>query len=93
MLKPLGNQIILKKTEDENVTEGGIHLVGTNTDTHDTGKVVAVGEGRVSANGDLIKPSVKIGDTVLFLKGPGRVITHKGEEFLFITEDSILAIA
>ena len=69
-LKPVNDKIVVKpKTQEEEVTEGGILL----PDTVDQGKlmegeVMAVGKGMYSANGTLIPVVVGVGDTILYNK-------------------------
>ena len=69
-LKPVNDKIVVKpKTQEEEVTEGGILL----PDTVDQGKlmegeVMAVGKGMYSANGTLIPVVVDVGDKILYNK-------------------------
>ncbi len=56
------------------------------------GKVVAVGPGRMTDEGDRIKVEVKVGDEILFGKWSGSEITIDGDEYLFMKDDDILAV-
>ena len=66
MLKPLGDRVILEVQKEEEQTVGGIVLASNAKEKPQTGKVLAVGTGRVLDNGEKVVPSVKEGDTVVF---------------------------
>lgn len=61
MLKPLGDRVILEVQKEEEQTVGGIVLASNAKEKPQTGKVLAVGTGRVLDNGEKVVPSVKIG--------------------------------
>ena len=71
MLKPLGDRVILEVQKEEEQTVGGIVLASNAKEKPQTGKVLAVGTGRVLDNGEKVDPSVKEGDTVVFDKYAG----------------------
>jgi chaperonin GroES len=56
------------------------------------GKIVAVGEGKRLDNGQLVKPSVKVGDEVIFSSYAGTEFRVHDEEVLIMGQDDILAI-
>jgi chaperonin GroES len=92
-IKPLGDRIIVKALEAEEKTKGGIILPDTAKEKPQEGKVVAVGKGKVSDNGQLQAMEVKEGDRVLYGKYSGTEITTKdGQELLIMREDDVLAI-
>ncbi|MBD3246825.1 MAG: co-chaperone GroES [Candidatus Omnitrophica bacterium] len=91
-VKPLGDRILLKRSEEEEKTKGGIVIPDTAKEKPQQGKVVAVGEGKKGEDGKPIAPSVKVGDTVLYGKYSGTDITVGGEEYLIVREDDILAV-
>ena len=91
-LKPLGDKVIVKRVEAETKTKGGIVLPDTAKEKPKRGKVLAVGEGRRTDKGELVKPSVKVGDEVLFASFAGSEITVDGDELLIMGQDDILAI-
>ncbi|WP_341502120.1 co-chaperone GroES [Gallaecimonas sp. GXIMD4217] len=92
-LRPLHDRVIVKRTEVEAKSAGGIVLTGSAAEKSTRGEVIAVGQGRVLDNGEVKPLDVKIGDTVLFNEGYG-VKTEKvdGEEVLIMSESDILAI-
>ena len=92
-IQPLGDRVVIKPTEAETKTKGGIVLPDTAKEKPQEGEVVAVGKGRVLENGALQPLEVKVGDRVLYGKYSGNEITTKeGEELLIMREEDILAI-
>jgi len=92
-LRPLHDRVIIKRTEVEAKSAGGIVLTGSAAEKSTRGEVVAVGKGRILENGEVRALDVKAGDKVLFSEGYG-VKTEKidGEEYLIMSESDILAI-
>lgn len=91
-LKPMGDRVIVKVTEPEEVTKGGIILPDVAKEKPQIGEIIAVGPGRTTDNGELIKMQVKPGDKVLFGKYSGTEITVDGEKYLIMHESDLLAI-
>ena len=92
MIKPIGDRLVVQVTEAEERTASGILLPDTAQEKPQKGKVMAVGPGRILDNGDISKPEVKKGDTVLFSKYGGTEITIKGKEYTVLRESDVLAI-
>jgi chaperonin GroES len=92
-IKPLANRVLVKRLEEEmQKTAGGIIVPDTAKEKPQRGKVVAVGPGRLTDEGERIKVEVKVGDEILFGKWSGSEITIDGDEYLFMKDDDILAI-
>ena len=91
-LKPLGDHIVLKRLEQETVSEGGIVIPDTAKEKPILGEVIAVGPGRLLDDGKRVPPEVKPGDKVIFSKYAGTEFKHKGEEYVVVREDDVLAI-
>ncbi|RKY88665.1 co-chaperone GroES [candidate division KSB1 bacterium] len=91
-IKPLADRVVIKPVEALERTKGGIYLPDTAKEKPQEGEVVAVGPGKVSDSGNLIKPQVKKGDRVLYGKYSGTEVTIEGEEYLIMRESDILAI-
>ncbi|MDE1975217.1 MAG: co-chaperone GroES [Patescibacteria group bacterium] len=94
-IKPLADHVLVKEDAEskEKKTLGGIIIpVTVNEDKGaKTGEVMAVGPGRTE-EGELVKPSVKYGDKVLFKEWGGSKIKLDDEEYYIISESDILAI-
>lgn len=89
---PLKDRIVVKRLEGEEKTKGGIIIPDAAKEKPQEGRVMAVGSGRVTDNGETVAPEVKVGDKILFGKYSGTEIKIDGEEHLLLREDDILAI-
>jgi len=90
-LQPLGDRVVIKPIEKEEVTKGGIVLPDTVKEKPQEGKVVAVGPGRLSEDGKRIVMEVKTGDIVIYAKYAGMEIKLNDEELIILRESDILA--
>lgn len=92
-IKPLGDHVVIKLLEKEEVTASGIVLPDTiDKKEKAEGKVVAVGSGKLLENGTRSVMEVKVGDTVLIKKWGGDEVEVKGEDYKIISAEDILAI-
>lgn len=90
-IKPLADRVVVKPLESVEKTKGGIYVPDTAKEKPQEGEVVAVGPGKISDSGSLIKPEVKVGDKILYGKYSGTEVTVEEEEYLIIRESDILA--
>jgi chaperonin GroES len=91
-LKPLGDRLVVKPIEQEEVTSGGIMLPDTAKEKPQKGEVLAAGPGNRNDAGERVEMDVKVGDTVLYAKYAGTEIKLEGEKVLVLRESDILAI-
>lgn len=91
-LTPLADRVIIKPSEAEEKTKGGIILPDTAKEKPIEGTVIAAGPGKTTEDGKLVKLGVKVGDKVLYGKYSGTEITVEGEEYLIMRESDIFAI-
>ena len=91
-IKPLADRVVIEPLEAEEKTTGGLYVPDTAKEKPQMGKVVAVGAGKVSDSGEIVKPEVKVGNKVLYAKYSGTDVTFEGEEYLIVRESDILAI-
>ena len=91
-LTPLADRVIIKPSEAEEKTKGGIILPDTAKEKPIEGTIVAAGPGKVTDDGKTVKLGVKIGDKVLYGKYSGTEVTVEGEEYLIMRESDIFAI-
>jgi chaperonin GroES len=91
-LVPLDDRVVVKPIEVEEKTAGGIVLPDTAKEKPQTGKIVAVGEGKILENGKRGVMSVKKNDEVLFGKYSGSEVEIDGEEYKILRESEILGI-
>ncbi len=90
-IKPLEDRIVVKRTEAESTSAGGIFLPESSKEKPQQGEVVAVGPGKQLDSGERATPDVKVGDIVLFGKYGGTEITVDGQEVMILRESDILA--
>jgi chaperonin GroES len=91
-LKPLGDRLIVRAVEEEATTAGGILLPDTAKEKPQKGKVLAVGDGKMSEDsGKRIPVDVSEGDEVLYSKYGGTEIKVDGEDLLVLRESDVLA--
>ena len=91
-LKPLGNRLVVKPVEEEDVTAGGIVLPESAKEKPQKGEIMATGPGERDDDGKRIELDVAIGDIVLYAKYSGTEIKLDGEKLLILRESDILAI-
>ncbi|MGN8647983.1 co-chaperone GroES [Gracilibacillus sp. HCP3S3_G5_1] len=92
MLKPLGDRVIIELVEQEEKTASGIVLPDSAKEKPQEGKVVAVGSGRVTDNGEKVALEVEEGSTIIFSKFAGTEVKYEGKEYLILRESDILAV-
>ena len=90
--KPLHDRVLVKRVQSDEKTKGGLIIPDTAKEKPAEGEIVAVGEGARKDSGELIAPSVKTGDRVLFGKWSGTEVKVDGEELLIMKESDILGI-
>ncbi len=89
---PLGENVVVKRLEAEEMTTGGIVLPDTAQEKPRQGRVLSVGDGRLISDGTRVAHQVSEGDRVLFSSYTGTEVSVDGEELLIMSEDEILAI-
>ena len=90
-LQPLADRLVVKPTEKEEVTKGGIVIPDTAKEKPQEGEILAVGPGRLSDDGKRIAMEVKVGDRVIYAKYGGTEIKIEDEELVILRESDILA--
>jgi chaperonin GroES len=90
-IEPLGDRVVIKPTPKEEVSKGGIVLPDTAKEKPQEGKIIAVGPGRLTEEGNRIAMEVKKGDKVLYSKYAGTEFKLDGEELIVMREGDILA--
>ncbi len=90
-IRPLHDRVVVRRSEEETKTAGGILLPGSAAEKPSQGEVLAVGNGQITDNG-LRALDVKVGDKVLFGQYSGQTVKVDGEELLIMKESDIFAI-
>ena len=91
-IKPLGERVLVERQEAEERTAGGIVLPDAAKEKPQIGKILAVGEGKVSDDGTRCPLQVNEGDKVYFTSWAGDEYKADGKPVLLMREEDILAI-
>jgi chaperonin GroES len=91
-IRPLHDRILVRREEEKEVKKGGIIIPDTAKEKPQEGKVIAVGNGKVSEDGKKIPLDVKAGDKILFGKYSGSEVKLDDEEYLILREEDVLCI-
>jgi len=91
-LKPLDDRIVIKQSEAEEKTAGGIILPDAAKEKPQIGKVVALGPGKLLDDGKRVAMSVKKNDEVVFTSYAGTEIKINGEDYMIMDESDILGV-
>ena len=91
-IQPLGQRVLVKRIEAEEVTAGGILLPDTAKEKPQEATVVRLGTGGKDEDGKAIEFTVKEGDTVLISKYGGTEVKIEGVDHLILSESDILGI-
>ncbi|MFN0048393.1 MAG: co-chaperone GroES [Cytophagales bacterium] len=91
-VKPLADRVLVEPAAAEEKTSSGLFIPDTAKEKPQRGVVIAVGDGKVSDSGNIMKPNVKVGDTVLYGKYSGTEIAVEGKDYLIMRESDIFAI-
>ena len=91
-IRPLADRIVVKRTQEEEKTKGGIIIPDSAKEKPIEGVVIAVGNGKSLKDGKLRTLDIKAGETVLFGKYAGTEVKLDGVEHVILREDDILAV-
>lgn len=91
-MQPLYDRVLVQRSVEETKTTGGLFLPETAKEKPLTGKVIAVGQGRLGDDGVIRPLVVKEGDVVMFGRYHGTEVKVDGEDLVVLREDEILGI-
>lgn len=91
-IRPLQDRVVVKRTDSERKSAGGIVIPDTAAEKPMQGEVMSVGPGKALDDGSLRKMGVKVGDKVLFGKYSGTEVTIAGHEYVVMREDDIMGV-
>ena len=92
MIKPLGDNIVVKVIDDQEQTTGGIFIPESAKEKPQKGEVVAVGKGKTLDSGEKDEMEVKVGDIVLYTKYAGTEVKMDGVEYKILSIKDALAV-
>jgi len=90
-IKPLGDRVVIRNAETNEVTKGGIILAGSAKEKPQMADVIAVGPGG-NVDGKEITMQVKVGQKVIYSKYAGTEVKVDGEELIIVRQNDILAV-
>lgn len=90
-LQPLADRLVVKPSQKEEMTKGGIYLPDTAKEKPQEGEVVAVGPGKMTDDGKRIPMDLQVGDKVIYSKYGGSEIKIDDVEMIILRESDILA--
>ena len=91
-MRPLGDRVIIEILKAEEQTASGIYLPESGREKPQIGKVVAVGDGKVSDDGKTLPMYIKVGDSVLYSKYAGDDYKDGDMEYKIMSQDSVIAV-
>jgi chaperonin GroES len=91
-IRPLHDHLLVERLEEREVKKGGIIIPDTAKEKPQEGKVIAVGNGKVSDDGKKTPLDVKTGDKILFGKYSGSEVKLDDKDYLIMREEDVLAI-
>ena len=91
-IRPLHDRVVIRRTEEERTSPGGIVIPDTAAEKPIRGVVVAVGKGKILENGEIRALDLKKGDKVLFGKYTGTEVKVDGQELLIMKESDIMGV-
>ena len=91
-IKPLADRIVVEPLEETEEMRGGLYIPDTAKEKPQQGTVVAVGPGRRTDKGELVKVEISVGDRVLYGKYSGTEVSVDGNDYLIVKESDVLAV-
>ena len=91
-LKPLGDRVIVKQDDAEQTTASGLYIATESKEKPSSGVVLAVSEGKMTKDGNLIPVPLSVGDRVVYSKFAGMEIENEGEKVVVMRFDDVFAV-
>ncbi|MBP18151.1 MAG: co-chaperone GroES [Gammaproteobacteria bacterium] len=91
-IRPLQDRVVVRRTEEETKSSGGIVLPGAAAEKPSQGEVLAVGPGKKLEDGSVQPIDLKVGDKILFGQYAGSTAKLDGEELLIMNESEVFGV-
>lgn len=91
-IRPLQDRVVVRRTEEETKSAGGIVLPGSAAEKPSQGEVLAVGPGKKSEDGSIQPVDLNVGDKILFGQYSGSAVKLDGEELLIMNESEVFGV-
>ena len=90
--RPLHDRVLLRRTDEDETTAGGIIIPDTAKEKPMEGKIVAVGLGAKDDDGKVTPLDVQKGDRILYGKWSGTEVKVDGDDYLIMKESDIMGV-
>jgi chaperonin GroES len=91
-ITPVGDRILVQYLEEKEQVRGGLIIPDSAKEKPQEAKVIALGTGQKSKDGEILPFEVKVGDTVLLAKFGGSEVKLDGQKFTLVREDDVLGV-
>jgi chaperonin GroES len=91
-IRPLYDRLVVKRIEDTERLQGGLHIPDSAKEKPQEAEVLAVGKGKRLEDGKVVPLDVQVGDRILFGKYSGNEIKLDGIEYIIMREDDVLGV-
>ena len=91
-IRPLQDRVVVRRTEEETKSSGGIVLPGSAAEKPSQGEVLAVGAGKKLEDGSVQPVDLNVGDKILFGQYAGSTVKLDGEELLIMNESEVFGV-
>lgn len=91
-IRPLQDRVVVRRTEEETKSAGGIVIPDSAAEKPSQGEVVAVGPGKKLDNGAVQEVDLRVGDRILFGQYAGSTVKLEGEELLIMNESEVFGV-
>jgi chaperonin GroES len=89
-IEPLGDRVVLLPVDEGEQQYGSIIVPDMGKEKPEMGEVLAVGEGRVTNDGAIIRNQLKEGQIVMVPKFGAQVVVVEGETYIIASENDVL---
>ncbi len=91
-IRPLQDRVVVRRTEEETKSSGGIVIPDSAAEKPSQGEVIAVGPGKKLDSGTVQEVDLKAGDKILFGQYAGSTVKLDGEELLIMNESEVFGV-
>ena len=91
-IRPLQDRVVVRRTEEETKSAGGIVIPDSAAEKPSQGEVIAVGPGKRLDSGPVQEVDLKAGDKIIFGKYAGSTVKLDGEELLIMNESEVFGV-
>ncbi len=91
-IRPLQDRVVVRRTEEETKSAGGIVIPDSAAEKPSQGEVIAVGPGKKLDTGTVQEVDLKAGDKILFGQYAGSTVKLDGEELLIMNESEVFGV-